>query len=622
MKYGSAPSLLAKLSSYWYKMPIRYRGAAIISIPTLCLMVTLGTWLWGRFNLVALRGEIENKQELISLSDSVLRQTLAAESSVLGYALTKDEAFIDPYKQAVLEAQSEVRKLQEASRGSLEGEAQIRIIERLAQRQIETLERTVNNASNEGRFVVRSPQTLALVNRGKAQMINFISTVNDFQAENRAILNGLGSRRRWLQEITGRMLSLVTVVSLLSSAAAVYLFSQLDQELKERERLLLENRNLLTGIVSNVVDGVMVLNEFGEIEMINPTAIRMFGYEPYEVIGKDIGLLLVDLQSNANEAELAAMPNDATGYLSSRKIEPGRPWQALGVRKDESSFPIEVSMSDMQLDRRNIVIMRDITPFLDTEAKLQNRADELARLSSILAHTNTALEDRNRELEQFAYVASHDLKAPLRAIANLSEWIEEDLNTLLPKENKHQMTLLRGRVHRMEALINGLLEYSRVGRTESPIEQVSVRPLLSEVIDSLAPPPTFALQIEESMPTLMARRVPLRQVFANLLSNAIKHHNREDGKIWVSAEECGDCYRFTVADDGPGIAPEFHIKIFTIFQTLQPRDAKENTGIGLSIVKKIVEREGGTITVESEEQQGAQFRFTWPKYAVEHSTLF
>ncbi len=622
MKHGSTPSLLAKLSSYWYKMPIRYRGAAIISIPTLCLMVTLGTWFWGRFNLVAIRGEIENKQALIFLSDSILRQVLTAESSVLGYALTKDEAFLDPYKQAVLEAESEIRKLQEATRGSLEGEAQIRIIERLAQRQIETLERTVNNAGSEGQFVVRSPQTLALVNRAKAQMINFNSGVNDFQAENRVILNSLGSRRRWLQEITGRMLSMVTAVSLLSSAAAVYLFSQLDQELKERERLLLENRNLLTGIVSNVVDGVIVLNEFGEIEMVNPTAIRMFGYEPYEVISKDIGLLLVDLQSNANEAEQAAMPNDATGYLSSRKIEPGRPWQALGVRKDESSFPIEVSMSDMQLDRRNIVIMRDITPFLDTEAKLQNRADEMARLSSILAHTNTALEDRNRELEQFAYVASHDLKAPLRAIANLSEWIEEDLNTLLPKENKHQMTLLRGRVHRMEALINGLLEYSRVGRTESPIEQVSVKPLLNEVIDSLAPPPQFALQIEESMPTLMARRVPLRQVFANLLSNAIKHHNREDGTIRVMAEDWGDCYRFTVADDGPGIDPEFHTKIFTIFQTLQPRDTKENTGIGLSIVKKIVEREGGIITVESEEQKGAQFRFTWPKYAIEHSTLF
>ncbi|MGC8712628.1 MAG: sensor histidine kinase, partial [Leptodesmis sp.] len=139
-----------------------------------------------------------------------------------------------------------------------------------------------------------------------------------------------------------------------------------------------------------------------------------------------------------------------------------------------------------------------------------------------MTQTNATLEDRNRELEQFAYVASHDLKAPLRAIANLSEWIEEDLQDQLPAENQHQMKLLRGRVLRMEALINGLLDYSRAGRKQVEVELVSVKALLAEVIDSLAPPDNFMIEITPNMPVLNTKRILLRQVFANLISNAIK----------------------------------------------------------------------------------------------------
>jgi signal transduction histidine kinase len=210
-------------------------------------------------------------------------------------------------------------------------------------------------------------------------------------------------------------------------------------------------------------------------------------------------------------------------------------------------------------------------------------------------------------------VASHDLKAPLRAIANLSEWIEEDLQGQLPAENQQQMHLLRGRVHRMEALINGLLEYSRVGRMNAPVERVSVPKLLNEIIDSLVPPATFTIELAPHLPTFKTKLLALRQVFSNLLSNAIKHHDAADGRIQVSVKDLGYFYEFAVADDGPGIHPNYHQKIFTIFQTLQARDVKESTGIGLAIVKKIVETEGGTIRIESQENQGATFYFTWPK---------
>ena len=256
--------------------------------------------------------------------------------------------------------------------------------------------------------------------------------------------------------------------------------------------------------------------------------------------------------------------------------------------------------------------INDTTERKQTEAVLQARADELTRMNAILFTTAAQLEKRNQELDQFAYVTSHDLKAPLRAIANLSEWIEEDIEDKLDDDTRHQMNLLRGRVHRMEALINGLLEYSRVGRLQTEPEMVSVGDLLAEIIDSLSPPPQFTIAIE-GMPTFRTRRLPLQQVFTNLISNAIKHHNRPNGWIGISVKDKGRFYEFAVADDGPGIAPEYQEKVFVIFQTLQARDKTENTGIGLSIVKKIIDSQGERIELTSAPDQGATFRFTWSK---------
>lgn len=259
-----------------------------------------------------------------------------------------------------------------------------------------------------------------------------------------------------------------------------------------------------------------------------------------------------------------------------------------------------------------LAVIQEITARKQAELALQERAAELEALTMMLTRTTALVEKRNQELDQFAYVASHDLKAPLRAIANLSEWLEEDLAGQLPPDNEQQLRLLRGRVHRMEALINGLLEYSRVGRIEATAETVDVNALLAEVVDTIAPPSTFTIDIA-AMPTFTTKALLLRQVFTNLISNAIKHHDRSDGRVSVTVKDQGTEYEFAIADDGPGIDPEYHQKIFTIFQTLEARDTKENTGIGLSIVKKILETEGGTIRVESQEGYGSTFFFTWKK---------
>lgn len=230
-----------------------------------------------------------------------------------------------------------------------------------------------------------------------------------------------------------------------------------------------------------------------------------------------------------------------------------------------------------------------------------------------LKQAQADLQQRNHELNSFAHIVSHDLKAPLRAVANLSQWIEDDLQGVLTADTHAQMTLLRSRVDRMRATIDGLLDYARAGRTEGTTEPVAVSELLLEVIDSLAPPPTFSIEIDPNLPTLNTNRILLFQVFANLIGNGIKHHERVDGSIQISSRECGDLYEFVIADDGPGIAPEFQANIFTIFQTGNCKNTQDSTGIGLAIVKKIVESEGGTIRLASEIDRGTTFYFTWTK---------
>ena len=222
-----------------------------------------------------------------------------------------------------------------------------------------------------------------------------------------------------------------------------------------------------------------------------------------------------------------------------------------------------------------------------------------------------SLERSNRDLDHFAYVTSHDLRAPLRGIASISQWIEDDLGASVPEETKQHLELMRGRVKRLDALISGVLAYSRAGRGEGAIEKVSVKELLDETIELLAPVAPAKVVVEGAMPTLTTQKVQLQQVLMNLISNALKYADRPDALASVSAQVEGSGYRFAVKDNGPGIAPQHHERIWGMFQTLQPRDRVEANGIGLAVVKKIVEAHGGKAWVESALGEGATFFFTW-----------
>lgn len=250
------------------------------------------------------------------------------------------------------------------------------------------------------------------------------------------------------------------------------------------------------------------------------------------------------------------------------------------------------------------------------DRQLQERAIELKRANQKLAQALHRLNQRNQELDAFAYIVSHDLKAPLRGISNLSQWLVEDLQDQLPEDNQEQLRLIQQHVLRMEDLINGVLQYSRAGKQAVETLQVNVLQLLHEVIDSLTPPPEFRVELPKTVPQIETQPILLKQVFANLISNAIKYHDRPDGYIQIRCQDQGERLQFTVADDGPGIAPENHQRIFDIFQTLASADKAKGTGLGLTIIKKIVEQQGETVWVESDIDHGSAFSFTWPRISA------
>lgn len=229
-----------------------------------------------------------------------------------------------------------------------------------------------------------------------------------------------------------------------------------------------------------------------------------------------------------------------------------------------------------------------------------------------LEETAARLKQSNLDLDQFAYAASHDLRSPLQAIQNLAQWVVEDCYQLLPEESKKNLDLIIKRVHRLDALVTKMLEYSRVSHITQDLERIDLNILVSDIVEDLSPPPHIKIVIDTSLPVLLTEKAKITQVFLNLISNAIKYNDKQKGFINIGHKVITHYHQFYVSDNGCGIDLQYHQKIFEIFQTLQSRDTIEGSGIGLAIVKKIIEKVGGKIWLTSIIRQGTTFYFNWP----------
>jgi PAS domain S-box-containing protein len=379
-------------------------------------------------------------------------------------------------------------------------------------------------------------------------------------------------------------------------------------------------------LVSSALDyAIFALDPTGHVLSWNLGAERIKGYAAHEIIGRHFSTFYPE------EAKASGFPQYELEVAARVGRFEDEGWR---IRKDGSKFWANVVITALRGPDGTLIgfakVTRDLTARRESEeqarklaaeeaahAEALRRSEELERLNTRLCEQAAATAEAYRDLDRFAYVASHDLKAPLRGIASLAQWIQDDSGDRLKDDSKEHLRLLHNRVHRMSALIDGILAYSRAGRALNPPETVDTGELLRDVVELLAPPANVAIQIPDDLPTLQAERIPLQQVFLNLLGNAVKYTGAErpDPVIRVSWRDLGSAVEVAVTDNGPGIAPRYHERIWEMFQTLAARDKVEGTGIGLSVVKKVVESRGGTVSVESAEGQGATFRFTWPKRA-------
>jgi len=223
------------------------------------------------------------------------------------------------------------------------------------------------------------------------------------------------------------------------------------------------------------------------------------------------------------------------------------------------------------------------------------------------------IEKINKQLDEFVYIVSHDLKAPLRGISTLTTFIDDELASHPNEKIGELLDLMKSRASRLQNLITAVLEYSRLSSAKGAKENVNINELLDNVVDLISPPENFRVVKEGSFPTIFTERIKLQQVLQNLISNGIKYNDKPHGMVEISVNENGKFVKFYIKDNGIGINKEYHDKIFGVFQTLAPKDKTDSTGIGLTIVKKLIEQQGGEIKVESEPGKGSCFSFSWPK---------
>ncbi len=336
----------------------------------------------------------------------------------------------------------------------------------------------------------------------------------------------------------------------------------------------------------------------GRIILLNAESVRLFGYEKQELLGRSIEVLVPTEQRQSHPWLQLGSGKMASRVGEQRSLE--------ARRKDGTKFPIEVGLNPVEAHKVVLAAIIDRTEQYRQQRAIANQAAELSR--------------SNEDLERFTYAVSHDLKAPIRAIQNAASWIREDLPAeLLSADVNENLTLLASRVMRMEALLDGLLEYARAGATSEPAQEIDVADVIEDIVALLDPAPDVTISVPTSGATVRGAVAPLEQVLFNLISNAIKHRGEQALGVKVELADLGSFVEFSVADDGPGIDPAHHSKIFEVFQTLRPRDEFESTGIGLALVKKVVETQGGRVWVESTLGEGATFHFTWPKAPLSSS---
>lgn len=353
-------------------------------------------------------------------------------------------------------------------------------------------------------------------------------------------------------------------------------------------------RKQLEERLAKVIDaspyGQLLVDEHGIIQLINPSLLQLFGYNKEDLLGKTMDILLPERYRDGHEKLRA-------GYIQKPSLRPmGLGRDLTGRHKSGTEIPIEIGLSPVESDAGNLIlaVVTDIS--------------ERKRLE-------LNLKQANAHLEEFTYVASHDLKSPLRGISDLVEWVHEDLGTTAPEAVSRNIGRIKVRIGRMERLIDDLLLYARAGKRAKESAAVNVHSLITDIIEMHPIPASFQIQQDIRIKEIYAAKIPLETVLRNLFNNALKHHSGINPTIIISAEASGSYCLFKVIDNGPGIPKAAQERVFRLFQTLSNNEAS-GSGIGLALAKRLTESHGGQIElISNSENKGCSFHVWWPRFA-------
>ena len=350
------------------------------------------------------------------------------------------------------------------------------------------------------------------------------------------------------------------------------------------------------GLLESAPDAIVIVDKSGIVKLVNSQTEKLFGFKREEILERPVEMLIPFRFEEGHRGHRAHY------FHNPKTRNMGEGMELFGRKNDGSEFPVEISLSPLDTDEGLLVsaAIRDIT--------------ERKRIEAQLKAYNRELEVKNTELEQFAYVASHDLQEPLRTVSSFVELLEKEHEGRFNKAERQYMDYIIESAHRMKGLIKDLLEYSRIGRNKD-LEKVDCNIVMNEVIADLDATikASHAVITTGKLPVLVDYETDIKLLFQNLVNNAIKFRKRGSiPHVQVAAEQLNGSWKFSVKDNGIGISPKYFERIFIIFQRLHNRKEYEGTGIGLAHCKKIIEMRHGSIWVESEEGKGSTFYFTYP----------
>lgn len=369
----------------------------------------------------------------------------------------------------------------------------------------------------------------------------------------------------------------------------VAMIEDIAQQLRAEDRLNAE-REKYRSIIANMNLGLLEVDKNDVIQLVNQSFCVMSGYTEDELLGKKA----MDVLRTDNKEIISSK-------LKLREIGKSDSYEVQVLDKTGIKKHWLLSAAPRFDENKNVIGSIGIHLDITNQKKLEFQKERLVE----------ELEKSNKGLQEYAHIVSHDLKSPLRSINALATWIQEDYKDVLDEGGLHNLQLMQEKIASMDKLIHGILEYSTANSSELDSKKVDLNEVVAEVGETIYIPDHVELSVPEKLPVLLADRIKLRQLFQNIIGNAVVHIEKEKGLVEVLCKETTSHYVFNIKDNGVGIPKEYHKKIFEIFQSIGNKE--RSTGIGLSIVKKIVDRYGGDVWVDSELGEGTEFQFTLNK---------